>query len=37
MAAYLTYLEDKRLGAVGEMGFSLEDFKAYIAGLRKRR
>jgi hypothetical protein len=36
VATYLTYLEDKRLGAVGEMEFTLDDFKAYIAGLRKR-
>jgi hypothetical protein len=35
VAAYLTSLEDTRLGAVGEMGFTLEDFKTYIAGLRK--
>jgi hypothetical protein len=34
VAAYPTYLEDKRLGAVGDMGFTLEDFKAHIAGLR---
>jgi hypothetical protein len=37
VAAYLTYLEDKRFGAVGDRGFALEDFKTYIAGLRKRR
>jgi hypothetical protein len=36
MAEYLTYLADVRGGAVGDMGFTLEDFKRYIAGLRKR-
>jgi hypothetical protein len=35
MAEYLTYLADVRGGAVGDMGFTLEDFKRYIAGLRK--
>jgi len=34
VAEYLTYLADVRGGAVGDMGFTLEDFKAYIAGLR---
>jgi hypothetical protein len=37
MAAYLTYLADVTGGAVGNMHFTLEDFKAYIAGLRQRR
>jgi hypothetical protein len=37
MAAYLTYLADVTGGAVGNMGFTLEDFKAYIAELRQRR
>jgi hypothetical protein len=37
MAAYLTYLADVTGGAVGNMGFTLEDFKRYIAGLRQRR
>ena len=32
---YLTYLADVRAGAVGDMGFTLEDFKRYIAGLLK--
>ena len=32
MAASLTYLEDVRLGGVGDMGFTLDDFKRYIAG-----
>jgi hypothetical protein len=31
------YLEDKRLGAVGDTGFSLEEFKTYISGLKQRR
>jgi hypothetical protein len=35
VSAYLTYLEDKRLGAVGEMGSTLENFKRYISGSRK--
>ena len=34
MAEYLTYLADVRGGAVGDMGFTLEDFTRYIAGLR---
>jgi hypothetical protein len=37
MAAYLTYLADVTGGAVGNMHFTLDDFKAYIAGLRQRR
>jgi hypothetical protein len=37
MGGYLTYLADVTRGAVGNMHFTLEDFKAYIAGLRKRR
>jgi hypothetical protein len=32
MAAYLTYLADVTGGAVGNMHFTLEDFKTYIAG-----
>jgi len=36
MAAYLTYLADVTGGAVGNMHFTLEDFKTYIAGLRQR-
>jgi hypothetical protein len=37
MGAYLTYLADVTGGAVGNMHFTLEDFKTYIAGLRQRR
>jgi hypothetical protein len=37
MAAYLTYLADVTGGAVGNMHFTLDDFKTYIAGLRQRR
>jgi hypothetical protein len=33
--AYRTYLRDVRGGMVGDMGFTLDDFKTYIAGLRK--
>jgi len=35
MAKYLTYLADVRGGAVGDMGFTLQDFQRYIAGLCK--
>jgi hypothetical protein len=35
MAEYLTYLAHVRGSAVGDMGLTLEDFKGYIAGLRK--
>jgi hypothetical protein len=35
MAEYLTYLADVRGSAAGDMGFTSEDFKRYIAGLRK--
>jgi hypothetical protein len=31
MAEYLTYLDCVRAGAVDDMGFTLEDFKRYIA------
>jgi len=34
LSAYLTYVADVRGGAVGEMRFSLQDFKQYIAGPR---
>ena len=34
MGAYLTYLADVTGDAVGNMHFTLDDFKAYIAGLR---
>lgn len=33
MTEYLSYLADMRGGAVGDMGFTLEDFNRYIAGL----
>ena len=36
MAEYLKYLSHVRIGVVWDMGFTLEDFKTYIAGLRKR-
>jgi hypothetical protein len=32
---YRAYLNHARGGMVGDMGFTLDDFKAYIAGLRK--
>jgi hypothetical protein len=32
---YRTYLSNVRGGMVGDMGFALDDFKTYIAGLRK--
>jgi Leucine-rich repeat (LRR) protein len=32
---YRAYLVDVRGGMVGDMGFTLDDFKTYIAGLRK--
>ena len=35
VTTYQTYLRDVRGGMVGDMGFSLDDFKTYIAGLRK--
>jgi hypothetical protein len=35
VAVYLTYLLDVRVGMVGDMWFTLDDFKTYIAGLRK--
>jgi hypothetical protein len=35
MTAYRTYLRDVRGGMVGDMGFTLDDFKTYVAGLRK--
>jgi hypothetical protein len=37
LSEYLTYLNDVREGAVGDMGFTLDDFNRYIAGLRKLR
>ena len=35
VAEYLTYLAHVRGSAVGDMGFTLEDFKRYIAGLQR--
>jgi hypothetical protein len=32
---YRAYLTHVRGGMVGDMGFTLDDFKTYIAGLRK--
>lgn len=37
VAAWLIYREHVRLGAVGDIGLSLEDFRQHIAQLRKRR
>ena len=37
VAAWLIYREDVRLGAVSDMGLSLEDFRQHIAQLRERR
>jgi hypothetical protein len=34
VTAYRAYLCDVRGGMVGDMGFTLDDFKSYIAGLR---
>jgi hypothetical protein len=34
LTEYLTYLSHVHEGAVGDMGFSLSDFKAYIASRR---
>ena len=36
VTAYRTYLADVRGGMVGDMGFTVDDFNTYIAGLRKR-
>jgi hypothetical protein len=36
MTVYLTYLADVHGGAVGDMGFTLEDFQRYIDGLQKK-
>jgi hypothetical protein len=35
MAEFLTYLSHVRGAAVRDMEFTLDDFKRYIAGLRK--
>lgn len=35
LTEYLTYLSHVHEGAVGDISFSLDDFKRYIAGLRK--
>ena len=37
MAAYLTYLADVTGGAVGNMGFTVDDFREHINGLKQRR
>ena len=37
MAAYLTYLADVAGGAVGNMGFLVDDFREYINSLKQRR
>jgi hypothetical protein len=37
MAAYLTYLADVTGGAVGNMGFTVADFREHINGLKQRR
>ena len=34
VAEYLTYLAEFDSGAVGDMGFMLEDFRRYIEGRR---
>jgi hypothetical protein len=35
VTAYRTYLGDVRGGMVGDMGFTLDDFRTCIGGLRK--
>jgi hypothetical protein len=35
VTAYQTYLRDVRGGMVGDMGFTVDDFKTHIAGLSK--
>jgi hypothetical protein len=35
MAAYLTYLADVTGGAVGNMGFTVDDFRRHIEALRR--
>jgi hypothetical protein len=37
MAEYLSYLADERASAVGDMAFTVEDFKRYFAGLSGNR
>jgi hypothetical protein len=37
MAAYLMYLADVTGGAVGNMGFMVDDFREYINSLKQRR
>jgi hypothetical protein len=36
LTEYLAYLSDVQKGAVEPMGFTVQDFEAYIAGLRNR-
>jgi hypothetical protein len=35
--AFLTYVDEKHTGAIGDMGFTFQNFKDYIAELRRRR
>jgi hypothetical protein len=35
VTAYRAYLRDGQGGTVGDMGFTVDDFKTYIAGMRK--
>ena len=35
MTEYLAYLSHVHAGAVGDMKFTLDDFRRYIGGLRK--
>ena len=37
MSEYLTHVSQVREGAVGDMGFTLEDFRRYIDALRKAK
>jgi hypothetical protein len=37
IAACLTYLADVTGGAVGNMGFTVDDFREYINSLKQRR
>ena len=34
--AFLTYVDEKHAGAIGDMKFTLQDFRDYIDELRKR-
>ena len=35
--AFLTYVDAKHAGAIGDMKFTLQDFREHIARLRKRQ